>query len=259
MNLVTLITILQYAFIFFTGCCIGSFGNVLIYRIPNKLDFVRGRSFCPACSHTLSARDLVPLVSFLFLHGRCRYCGGKISARYPLIESLTGLAAVAAFFSFGATLSALAAFFAGFFLIVIAMIDLDTMEIPDGLIVALLITAVLSFAASPQNPALLSRVIGFAAVSVPMVLINLMIPESFGGGDIKLVAVMGLLLGWRALLAGIFFALITGGGYGALLLVKKKAGRKDHFAFGPFLSFGLLIALFAGDAIFAAYLTLFMP
>lgn len=248
--------LLCYAFVFFIGCCLGSFGNVLVYRIPRRLDFVKGRSFCPQCGHTLAPRDLVPLASYLALHGRCRYCGAGISIRYPLVEACAGLLAVACAARFGFTAGAATVFCIGCVLLVLSLIDADTQEIPDGLIVTLLIPAIASWFLLP-GPGLIARLVGMVCVSVPMLLIDFVIPTSFGGGDIKLMAVMGWILGWEQTLLAMFFALLGGGGYGAWLLARGKKGRKEHFAFGPFLALGCMLALFFGMQLLHWYLGLF--
>ena len=246
-----------YLFVFVIGLCIGSFSNVLIYRVPNKIGFVKGRSFCPNCHHTLGPLDLVPLFSWLLLKGRCRYCSNKISVRYPLVELIGGIAAVLSVAVFWVTPKAAIVFVSAVILTVIAFIDADTMEIPDGLVIALAIVAAgAAFAFSEVS--LLCRTIGLFAVSIPMLLINLIVKTSFGGGDIKLVAVCGFLLGWKQLLVGTFIALLLGGGYGMYLLKSKKKGRKDHFAFGPCLSIGMILALFCGETLLTAYLSLFV-
>lgn len=237
------------------GLCIGSFGGVLAYRIPRRLDFVKGRSFCAACGHTLAPLDLVPVLSYLCLRGRCRYCGAHIPIRALLTECAGGVYAALAAYRFGWSGRAAVVFFGAWLLTVIALIDHDTQEIPDGLTIAL---GALGVAAAFLVPSvgIWNRVIGVFAVSVPMLLINLLVPTSFGFGDIKLVAAAGFLLGWRALLVGAFLALVLGGGYGVYVLATKKLGRKDHFAFGPALAAGLTIALYFGDAIALWYLRL---
>lgn len=246
-----------YLFVFILGACIGSFLNVLIYRIPRKMDFVRGRSMCPACGHMLSPLDLAPLVSWIALGGKCRYCGAGISRRYPLIEAATGLLAVASVWRFQPTVMALIAFAVCCTLLTISMIDLDTQEIPNGLVIAMLALAVAGWILQPHDPDWIARLIGAVCVSVPMLLINLIVPTSFGGGDIKLMAAAGLLLGWKNTLVAMFVALILGGGYGIFLLAGKKKGRKDHFAFGPFLSAGCVIGLFFGTMLLQWYLAQF--
>lgn len=246
-----------YLFIFIFGACIGSFLNVLIYRIPRKMDFVRGRSLCPACGHSLSALDLAPLLSWIALRGKCRYCGAGISRRYPLIEAATGLLAVASVWRFQFTAMTLVAFAVCCTLLTISMIDADTQEIPDGLVIAILVLAVAGWILQPEDPDWKARLIGAVCVSLPMLLINLIVPTSFGGGDIKLMAAAGLLLGWKNTLVAMFVALLLGGGYGICLLAGKKKGRKDHFAFGPFLSIGCVIGLFFGSWLLQWYLALF--
>ena len=245
-----------YLFVFTVGLCIGSFLNVLVYRIPNKLDFVRGRSFCPACKHSLAARDLVPVFSWLFLRAKCRYCGAKISARYPLVELAGGALAVLSAARFGFCWQALLAFAVLCVLLTVALIDADTQEIPNGLVIALGVLAVAAILAFP-GVSILDRVLGAFCVSLPMALLNFAIPTSFGGGDCKLMAAAGLLLGWKMTLVATFFAILTGGAYGVYLLATRKKGGKEHFAFGPFLTFGIALALFAGEAILGWYLGLF--
>lgn len=245
-----------YSFVLVAGICIGSFLNVLIYRIPKKENFAAGRSYCPACGHTLKALDLVPVISFIFLRGKCRYCGNKISFRYPLVELLGGAMALCSVASFGLTWQTAVVFVVSCVLLVIAFIDIDTMEIPNGLVLIILVLAVVSLVWF-RDITWLSGVIGFFSIALPMQLMNFIIKDSFGGGDIKLCAACGLLLGWQNMLAAALIALITGGVYGVYLMISKKKDRKDHFAFGPFLSFGIIVALFAGNFLIYSYLTIF--
>lgn len=254
--MLTLLYIICYLFVFTVGICIGSFLNVLAYRIPNRIDFVHGRSFCPGCGHSLAAKDLVPLFSWLFLKGKCRYCGGRISKRYPLVELAGGLLAVLSCWRLGFTAAAAVAFAASCILLTVALIDADTQEIPDGLNLALLAVGIAAIFICP-GLTLLQRLIGAACVSLPMLLLNLVIPTSFGGGDCKLMAAAGLLLGWKMTLLAMFLAVLSGGGYGAALLIRKQKDRKDHFAFGPFLAGGCVAALYFGPALLSWYLGLF--
>lgn len=246
-----------YAYCFVVGLCIGSFVNVLIYRLPRGLNIAKGRSLCPSCGHTLKARDLVPLFSWLFLRGKCRYCGERIPARYCIVELLCGLFAVVSPVVFGFTPMALLTFLAAAILTAIAFIDAKTQEIPDSLVLALAAVAVLA-AIFTREQSIFSRLIGLAAVSLPMLLINLLKPTSFGGGDVKLCAVSGFLLGWRSMLVAIFLALLGGGGYGAYLLLSKRKGLREHFAFGPFLTAGIYIALICGEQLLILYFDLFL-
>lgn len=253
----TIFYIVIYFIAFLFGITVASFVNVLVYRIPRGLDFVKGRSFCPSCGHTLGALDLAPLLSWVFLKARCRYCGEKISPRYPLVELTGGLLAMACLWRFGWSWGLPVAFAVCMILLTLSLIDYDTHEIPDGLNIAMALCAVASIWAMPGLP-LLERLIGMICVSVPMALINLLKPTSFGGGDILLMAAAGFLLGWKQTLLAMFLALLLGGGYGAYLLIGKKKEGKDHFAFGPALSAGIVLTLFTGNSIIMWYFALFM-
>jgi leader peptidase (prepilin peptidase)/N-methyltransferase len=241
--------------VFAFGVSIGSFLNVLVYRIPLHISVARGRSFCPKCNHALAARDLVPLFSWLALRGKCRYCKAPISARYFLVELTMGLLAVLCFLLFPPQVAALYALVAAI-LIVVTLIDADTQEIPDRMNVALLAAGVAAIFLVPEVT-LLSRVIGFFTVSVPLLVIALLIAGAFGMGDVKLMAAAGFLLGWKGALVALFIALILGGVYGVYLLATKKKGRKEHFAFGPALCVGVFVSLLFGVWIIDWYFTLF--
>ncbi len=246
-----------YLIAFIMGSCVASFLNVVIYRLPRKLSLVKGRSFCPNCCQILKVYDMVPVFSWFWLKGRCRFCNGKISARYPLVEAMGGFAALFCVALWGYSLAALTIFAAVMILVTVAFIDHDTFEIPNGLVIALLIPAVLSIGVFP-DVSILERGVGVVALSGPMLLMNLLVRDSFGGGDIKLIAVCGFLLGWKLLLVGGFVALVLAGGYGVYLLKTRKKGRKDHIAFGPHLALGMIFALYVGRPILDRYLSLFI-
>lgn len=249
------ILIFLYVYAFVVGSCIASFINVVIYRVPLGLSVAKGRSFCPQCHHQLHALDLIPIVSYMFLGGRCRYCHAKIPVRDTLLEILGGLLGMLCFYRFGIDGMTLLSFVFAMVLLAIAMIDLDTMIIPNELIICCLILVVLSIPLMEMS--ILDRLIGFLIVSVPMYLLNLVIPDCFGGGDIKLLAVCGLLMGWQNLLVGMFIAIILAGGYATYLLVTHKANRKTHMAFGPYICIGVFTALLYGQEILNMYLGLF--
>lgn len=241
--------------LFMFGACIFSFLNVIIYRVPRNMDFVRGRSACPACGHLLGPPDLIPVISWLFLRGKCRYCKEKIAVRYTLVELLGGVLALTSVLFFGWSIEALLVF--GFFcvLTVTAFVDADTMEIPDGFVWAAAVLGILAVFVMPQVT-LFERVIGIISVSLPLLLITAAVPGAFGGGDIRLMAACGLFLGWKLNLLALFLAILTGGGYGVYVLAKRKLGKKDHFAFGPFLCLGMMISLLWGGRILDWYLGL---
>lgn len=241
--------------IFFFGAAIFSFLNVVIYRVPKKLSFVKGRSMCPSCEKSLQGLDMVPVLNWLYLGGKCRYCKAKISLRYPLVELLGGVLALLCMMYF-TPWQALVAFAFLCVLTVVALVDLDTMEIPNGFVLWAAAIAVGSIFVFPELT-LLSRIIGIFSVSVPLLLITLLVPGGFGGGDIKLMAACGLFLGWKLTLVSLGFGLLTGGAYAVWLLATRKKGRKEHFAFGPFLCLGMTAALFWGEAVLRWYLGLF--
>lgn len=242
--------------IFILGSCIFSFLNVVIYRLPRKLDFVTGRSMCPSCGHMLGAMDMIPVFGWVFLKGKCRYCGGKVSARYPAVELLGGALGVLCLHYYGMNPGAIVAFAFLCILTVVSFVDLDTMEIPFPLVVAAALTGVLSCLFFPEI-SLAERGIGILCVSLPLYLLTLLIPGAFGGGDIKLMAACGIFLGWKLNLLALFFAVMGGGIYGIWLLATKRKGKKDHFAFGPFLCAGIAAAMFAGKNILDWYLGFF--
>lgn len=243
------------ALVWLFGASIFSFLNVVIYRVPRQISFVRGYSHCPDCGHRLSGFDMVPVFSWLFLRGRCRYCGEKVSSRYTWIELIGGCIALLCVFKIGYNLEAIIIFAFLGMLTVVAFVDIDTMEIPNGFVIAILIISVISTVTVP-GISLVERLIGMISVSLPLLLITLVIPGAFGGGDIKLMAACGLLLGWKLSLVSLFLAILTGGMYGIYLLAARKKGRKEHFAFGPFLCVGMFAALFWGEALTAWYLGL---
>lgn len=185
------IIILIYVYMFLIGMCVASFMNVVIDRVPRNESFVKGRSHCDHCGETLKWDDLIPIVSYIFLRGKCRYCHTSIPIRGFLIEIFGGL-------------------------------------------------------------------IGMFCISVPMILLNVLIAESFGGGDIKLMFVSGIALGWKYSLLAAFIGILLAGSYSVYLLISKKIDKKGHIAFGPYLSIGIFIALSYGSEIISWYLNLMM-
>lgn len=239
----------------FFGASIFSFLNVVIYRVPRKISFVKGASHCPGCGHRLSALDMIPVFSWIFLGGRCRYCGERISPRDMWVELLGGCIALLCVYKTGFHPASLTVFAFLGMLTAVAFVDMDTMEIPDGFVLALLVLGVVSFVTMPGMP-LSWRLAGVFSVSLPLWLITLAVPGAFGGGDIKLMGACGLLLGWKLSLVSLFLAVLSGGLYGIYLLTSGRKGRKDRFAFGPFLCLGMFAAVFWGERLVAWYLGL---
>lgn len=252
--MVELIQFILYLYVFIIGIVIGSFLNVIIYRIPREISFAKGRSFCPHCNAQIKGYHNIPIFSYFWLKARCTDCGEPISIRYPLVELFTGIMAVLIFAVYGFSFQWLVVFSAGAILICITMIDFDTMIIPNELVLALMAPALLSFFFFPQV-GILSRVIGIFIISLPMLVLALFIPDAFGGGDIKLMAVAGFMLGWGNTLLAAFIGLLLGGAVAVALLVRKT--KDKHMAFGPYLCIGIMTALLFGDIIIQWYFSLF--
>ncbi|MDR1691953.1 MAG: prepilin peptidase [Oscillospiraceae bacterium] len=238
------------------GGCIGSFLNVVIYRLPRRSFLSKARSFCPSCGATLRWRDLIPVVSWLMLRGRCRVCRAKISPRYPLTELFCAALAPLCFLRFGFSWMALITFGVVTVLMAVTQIDFATMEIPNGLVAALVPFAAGAVWAVPGVP-LWERLAGFFAVSLPMLLLALAVNGAFGGGDIKLMAVCGFLLGYKMTLLGFFIALLAGGGAAVFLLLTKRKTRGASIPFGPALCLGVAAALFFGGELLSLYMRLY--
>ncbi|MCI8566382.1 MAG: prepilin peptidase [Lachnospiraceae bacterium] len=246
---------------FAVGACVFSFINVVIFRLPRGVSVVLGRSHCPACGRILTARELIPCVSFLVQRGRCAGCKKPISGRYFMGECLGGLAFLCcgAWFGYGEagllSLRGLLAFAYLAILMAVAGIDWDTRIIYDRFHIAIMVLGAAALWLFPEH-GLVDRLIGAAAVSLPMLVLTLCVEGAFGGGDIKLMAASGFLLGWKAIIAAMFLGLISGGLYCVWMLAKGRLSRKDRFAFGPFLAAGLAASFFFGDAAAQWYLSI---
>lgn len=247
-----------YLFSFIFGICIGSFLNVVIYRVPKEISVAKGRSFCPFCKEQIKFYDNIPLFSWMFLRGKCRKCKSPISIRYPIVELLGGITAVLCSYRFGLfTLKTLVAFCATAILISVAYIDHDTMTIPNGLNIALIFPSIAAIFVFKEVD-ILERVIGFFCVSLLLLIITLLINGAFGGGDIKLMAVAGFMLGYKNILVAFMIGIIITGFYAIIKVVLKKVSKKDHMAFGPGLCIGIFTAMLYGNQILDWYLNLCM-
>ena len=240
--------IVIYAFAAVFGACVFSFLNVLIYRVPRKLNWVSGRSMCPQCEHALAPKDLVPVFSWLFLRGKCRYCGAPIRARYTAVELLGAVCALFCLCVWGPTLAAGQNK---------TLVTTTAVLGAFALVIGFVTPSVLPGAVFPAaDVTWLDRVIGVFAASVPLLLVALL-TGGFGGGDIKLMAALGLALGWKLTLLTLFGGIVLGGIYAICLLVSKRAGAKDAFAFGPFLCLCAIISSAYGNGLIHSYLGLF--
>lgn len=240
-----------YVLIFLFGTIIGSFLNVCIYRLPGQENIVTERSHCMSCGSVLKWYELMPVLSYVLQRGRCRRCKQSISLQYPLIELLNGVLYVWIFVRTGMTWESVLFALCASVLLVIGVIDFRTFEIPPGCNVIIAgLGAVHLFLDSAHA---LSYVSGFFAVSTLFVIIWLVTRgNGIGGGDIKLMAAAGLLLGWQRILLALAIGSIAGS---VIHLSLMKLKQKDRvLAFGPYLALGILCAMLYGDSIIAWYL-----
>ena len=250
------------------GLIVGSYLNVVIYRLPLGISTVLPRSRCPACGAAIRAWDNVPVVSYLLLRGRCRACGAPISLRYPLIEGATGLLFLGCFLRFGVSWAAVAGALFCALMVALAMIDFDHMILPDvltwpGIAVGILVQPLIFRAWPGAGPwrAMAGGAVG-AAVGAGILLAVwggwylLRHEEGMGLGDVKMLAAIGAFLGWQGVLVSLFLGALSGAVVGLGLMAWRGGDLKSKLPFGTFLALGGLIALFAGEPIVAAYVRL---
>jgi leader peptidase (prepilin peptidase)/N-methyltransferase len=259
------------------GMLIGSFLNVVIYRVPAGKSVVSPPSACGQCGHAIRGFDNIPLVSWLVLKGKCRDCSARISARYPLVELGTGgfFALVASWVLFdgirpGAVpivstiLAGVAYLYFAAICISLSLIDLETHRLPNAIVLpSYLVGAVLLAAASITSgnySALLTAAIGGAALFTAYLMMALLYPGGMGFGDVKLAGVIGLFLGWLgwgSLAVAATAAFVLGGLYAIILLLARRATGKTGVPFGPWMIAGAWVGILAGPQIAAGYLSLF--
>jgi len=253
---------------FVLGASIGSFLNVVIYRLPEGLSLLKPPSRCPHCYTRLSKLDNIPIFGWLMLQGECRYCGTPISLRYPFVEFLTALLFGLSFWVFGYSLMTLGAFALISWLIALALIDLDRMILPNvltqwGLLSGLLFQGWRGLAETQSWTGALSNVVEatFAAVIGLLLFDALRIlgtlalkQDAMGRGDAKLAALIGAWLGWQLMCLSLFLACLVWSviGVGGILL--GVIGRRQAIPFGPYLVLGALGSLFVGEPLLAWYL-----
>jgi leader peptidase (prepilin peptidase)/N-methyltransferase len=243
------------------GLLVGSFLNVVIWRVPRGESIVSPPSHCPGCDRPVRPRDNIPVLSWLLLRGRCRDCSERISARYPLVEA--GTAAVFAVLTLRIGLeAALPAFlYLGAIGVALAMIDLDVKRLPNSIVLPSYVVGgvLLAVAALVDGDwwALLRAALGMAALYGFFFLLALIYPAGMGFGDVKLAGVLGLYLGylgWAEVVTGGFLGFLFGGVVGGGLMILHRAGRKSQIPFGPFMLAGGLVAVLWGGALADLYL-----
>ena len=271
-------------FVALLGLLVGSFISVIVYRLPIMLErawqsselpnelpteafnLAVPRSHCPSCAQQLSASENVPVVSFLFLRGRCRHCKSRISARYPLVEIAASVASILVAMTFGFTASTLAFLAFAWFLLALSLIDLDHHLLPDDLTLPLLWLGLLVSAFNLGLPgvSLFDAVIGAAAGYITLwslfwAFLLVTGKEGLGYGDFKLLAALGAWLGWQAILPVLLLASLAGAAIGLILIVFGGRERSAPLPFGPFLAAAGFVMLIWGPQVRALYGTLFAP
>lgn len=242
-------------FIFLIGLCIGSFINVCIYRIPLGKSIVFPGSSCPGCGNKIKAIDLIPVLSYIFLLGKCRNCGQRISLKYPLVELLTAVLILLLYMNFGISMYFFVYLTITAILIMIFFIDLEHMIIPDvlNLIIGILgITLNIFYADGNLKFTLLNMLYGFLLGGGLFFILALF--GAMGGGDIKLMAALGLVFGWKLLIPLMFLSFMFGGVIGITLLALKIKKMKDMIPFGPYIVASTIIIIFFGSNIINWYL-----
>lgn len=261
---------LMFFILFAFGLCFGSFLNVIVYRLPQKLSIVKPPSSCPVCKTRLGFIDLIPLFGYLFLKGKCRYCSAAISIRYPLVELFTGLLFVAVFYRFGFSGTSFFYLALLYILLAVTLIDLEHRIVPNALVAAGLIIGFLFYL-----PALLSLIttvpawllinrqpldalLGFIVGGGLLLIIILVSRGGMGAGDMKLMAMIGLFVGLRGVAVVLLAAFIFGALVGVAMIIFGRATRKSALPFAPYLALATVVEVFWGEAIWNWYINLIL-
>ncbi|ASC69140.1 Type 4 prepilin-like protein leader peptide-processing enzyme [Halomicronema hongdechloris C2206] len=258
--------------VFLLGASVGSFLNVVIYRLPAGLSLLRPPSRCPQCHTRLKPYDNLPVVGWLWLRGRCRYCRAAIPIRYPLVEALVGGLFLGTFWQFGLAWTTVAYWGLLSWLVALTFIDLDTLTLPNsltqsGLVVGLMVQAGDGWLTGGLSASIQGFMAGVVGALAGLWLFDLMGlgasvalgQTALGGGDSKLAALLGAWLGWSGMLLSGFLACGLGAFIGGGAIALRVLHRRQPMPFGPFLALGAIVTLFWGDALIGAYVHLFFP
>ncbi len=233
------------------GLLVGSFLNVCIFRIPRHQEIVYTPSHCMACGQQIKWYDLIPVISYLILRGRCRSCKATVSIQYPVIELINGIGFVWVYSVLGLTPLGVMAAILFSTCLVISVIDIQWMIIPNGILLFLLIVGLIYEYFFGKD--FLHSIFGFFAVSIPLLIVHIVTKGQMGMGDIKLMAVAGWILGWQKIILALFLGSVFGSVIGLTLIGLKVMNRKQRIPFGPFLSGGIVLAALYGDKIIQWY------
>jgi leader peptidase (prepilin peptidase)/N-methyltransferase len=243
---------MEILYVFLASLSVGSFLNVCIRRIPVGENIVLASSHCPSCGGKLKAADLVPVVSFLLLRGRCRFCGCRIPSKYPAVELAAGFLGVLLYVKYGAGLAFLKYAVLVSVLIVIGMIDLETGEVYTSTIAAGAAAGAVFAVIAPGTcmDSVLGALTGFAVIAA------IALTEGMGWGDADICLLCGLFLGVRGTLVMLLISFVAGGAAGIFLIASSKRRGNDSMPFGPYLAASAIATLFLGDRIVLIYLNM---
>ncbi|QGU95766.1 prepilin peptidase [Clostridium bovifaecis] len=241
--------------VFILGLAIGSFLNVCIYRIPRGESISYPPSHCTNCKNRIKPYDLIPLISYVVLKGKCRYCGEKISIRYPLTELFTGIIFVCLYFKYGLTIEFIKFALLSSTLVVIGFIDHDTTDIYDstiisGLVFGIIFLGINLYFGLPIKTYLLGALVGGGFISIIILLVG-----GMGWGDAELLALCGLFVGAKLMTLILLLSVIVGGITGGGLILLKKKNRKDYIPFGPSIVIAAILTVLLGEKILDWYFT----
>ena len=249
--------------VFLIGLLLGSFANLLIYRLPLDKPWAWDRSRCSKCQKVIPWYDNIPLFSWFILRGKCRQCGAPYSFRYVVVEFITGLLFALAYWYYGLSWTFLEAIIFCWMLVVCSFIDFDHMILPDEFTLSGIVIGLVGAALNPERnfwDAFIGVLIGGGFLwFMAFVYYHLTKKDGLGGGDIKLLGWIGAMLGWKAVPFVITTSAIIGSVVGIALAIKSKQGMKTAIPFGPYLALAALIFLFGGQTLAESYFNLFMP
>lgn len=257
-----------YAAVIISGLAAGSFANVMIYRIPAGKSVVYPPSACTSCASRLTVTELIPVVSYILLKGKCGHCGANIPPRYLLVELITAAVFAAIFHRYGLSLPFFMFAFLMTILIAVFFIDIDHRIIPNGLVITALTAGAAVFAINCFKPIVeaygdakwwtpiagLIPGTGFLLLIAAAGMLLYKTDDAMGMGDVKLMAPIGMFVGWKLCIAALFISVVLGGIYSAILMVLRFKKRKDTIAFGPFIVIGTFIAIMWGQDLLSLYL-----
>lgn len=255
-------------FALMVGSAVGSFLNVVADRVPSGGSVVRPRSYCDSCRRPLSSLELVPIISYLWLRGKCRHCGVVIPPRFMIVEAVTALLFTLVYLRYGLGVEWLILVIAISLLLVVTIIDLEHGLILNKIILPAIVVLVLLAPFWPELGisrsflggtgmlgSLYSSLVAGGGAFLVFFAITLLFPQGMGGGDVKLAAVIGLLVGFPQVLLALWLAIVSGGLVAIVLLVSRRRGRKDSMPFGPFMALSTVVVLLMGAEIVTWYQT----